>query len=144
MFNPIPANAESNRNTENPHIMRKSRCFFFALTILIGILAGLVLAWMITPPRPRTNAVLSDLRADYKTDLVLMIAENFALEQDKLAALERLSTVDGSDPLTLLVNSIRYGEGIGLPVEDIGRIRHLFNALDMPTIEAWREGRNGK
>ena len=124
--------------------MRKSRWLFFAAAIMVGLFAGLVLGWMITPPKPRMDAALSELRADYKTDLVLMAAERFALEQDKLAALDQLAAVDGSDPLTLMVNSITYGEGIGLPGDESAKIRRLFNALDMSTIEAWREGRNGR
>ena len=55
---------------------RGLRVFFFFLAILLGVGIGLAFGWLVMPAAAPTNASLNQLRADYKTDLTLMIAES--------------------------------------------------------------------
>lgn len=119
--------------------MKSKRILFFILAILIGLGAGLAFGWLVLPPQAPREAALSDLRADYKTDLVLMAAESFCAHQDPRAALEQLAQIDTGDPLTLLVNSIQYAQAIGYASADLDTLRALFYGIDASVYQSWLE-----
>ncbi len=125
---------------------KRRRLFYFILVILVGLGAGLAFGWLVMPPQRPTNASLTQLRADYKTDLVLMVAEQYQVEQDPLAALDQLTKIDTGDPTVLLENVIHYGEGIGYTKEDLEKIRTLASNIDAATLQEWqqRSPDNGK
>lgn len=50
------------------------------------------------PAAAPRNASLNQLRADYKTDLTLMIAESYAQNRDLPAALDSLARIEPADP----------------------------------------------
>jgi len=53
-----------------------ARYFWFSLSILLGLLVGLLLGSRFLP-LPYENLPMDTLRADYKTDYVLMVAEAY-------------------------------------------------------------------
>jgi len=73
--------------------MKTRRFFFFLLAILIGAGAGLAFGWTMMPPAAPKDAPLASLRADFKTDLALMVAEDFQTEPDSMQALTRLEQI---------------------------------------------------
>ena len=93
------------------------------------------------PPAAPTNAPLGSLRTDFRTDLVLMVAEDFQTEPDSMQALTRLDKLDGGDPITLLGNSIQYAEGVGYPEEDLKLMRDLLNSIDAEIYLQWNDAR---
>ena len=93
------------------------------------------------PPAAPTNAPLVSLRADFKTDLVLMVAEDFQTEPDSMQALTQLDNLDDTDPITLLGNSIQYARGIGYPEEDLNLMRSLLNSIDAEIYLQWNDTR---
>ena len=93
------------------------------------------------PPAAPTNAPLGSLRADFKTDLVLMVAEDFQTEPDSMQALTQLDNLDDTDPITLLGNSIQYARGIGYPEEDLNLMRSLLNSIDAEIYLQWNDTR---
>jgi len=97
--------------------MKTRRFIFFFLALLVGVGAGLAFGWMMMPPAAPRNAPLGSLRADFKTDLVLMVAEEFQTFPDSMQALTQLDKLDENDPITLLGNSIQYAQAIGYPEE---------------------------
>ena len=60
------------------------------MSILIGIVAGLVFGWMVEPRRFAESAP-STLRSDYKADYVLMVAEVYQKDKDVTLAISRLA-----------------------------------------------------
>lgn len=93
------------------------------------------------PPAAPTDAPLASLRTDFKTDLVLMVAEEFQIEPDSMQALTQLDRLDESDPITLLGNSIQYAQGIGYPEEDLKLMQNLLNSIDAEIYLQWNDTR---
>ncbi len=121
--------------------MKTRRFFFFLLAILIGAGAGLAFGWTMMPPAAPKDAPLASLRADFKTDLALMVAEDFQTEPDSMQALTRLDKLDNGDPITLLGNSIQYAQAIAYPEEDLALMRELLNGIDAEVYLQWNANR---
>lgn len=121
--------------------MKTRRFFFFFLAILIGAGAGLAIGWTMMPPAAPTNAPLASLRTDFRTDLVLMVAEDFQTEPDSMQALTQLDKLDEGDPITLLGDSIQYAQGVGYPEEDLKLMRDLLNSIDAEIYLQWNDTR---
>ena len=121
--------------------MKTRRFFFFFLAILVGVGAGLAFGWTMMPPAAPKNAPLTSLRADFKTDLVLMVAEDFQTEPDAMQVLTQLDELDESDPITLLGKSLQYAQGIGYPEEDLHLMRNLLNSIDAEIYLQWNATR---
>ena len=117
--------------------MKSRRIFFFTLTILLGILAGLAFGWLVMPPKATSNAPMERLRVDYETDLVLMTAEFFQGDPDTLLVLDQLSKISPEDPLTLIGNSLSYARQIGYPQTDLLLIESLLSNIDPAIYQEW-------
>ena len=118
--------------------MKSRRILFFLLAIALGIGAGLAFGWMIMPPKAPVNAPMKDLRVDYKTDLVLMVAESFAKNSDSEQALDQLQEIDPGDPLTLIGASLSYAKEIGYPPADLKLIENLLTNIDLEVYKQWK------
>lgn len=121
--------------------MKTRRFFFFLLAILIGAGAGLAFGWTMMPPTAPKDAPLASLRADFKTDLVLMVAEDFQTEPDSMQALTRLDKLDNGDPIILLGNSLQYAQAIAYPEGDLALMRELLNGIDAEVYLQWNASR---
>jgi len=125
---------------------RGLRVFFFFLAILLGVGIGLAFGWLVMPAAAPRNASLNQLRADFKTDLTLMIAESYAQNRDLPAALDSLARIEPADPYSLMVNALNYARGIGYQESDVQLIKALIDAIDPAAYQEWLGGRsaNGK
>ena len=121
--------------------MKTRRFFFFFLAILIGVGAGLAFGWTMMPPAAPTNAPLGSLRADFRTDLVLMVAEDFQTDPNSMQALTQLDKLDEGDPITLLGDSIQYAQSIDYPAEDLKLMQDLLNSIDAEINLEWNDTR---
>ncbi len=119
-----------------------TRILLFIVMIAVGAGAGLAYGWLLKPAASPQEADLSRLRADFKTDWVLMAAEQFAETQDPLLALDELAKVEPKDPYALLVNAINYAQGVGYQPEDLAKMQALIKALDPATYRQWEASRN--
>ncbi len=115
-----------------------TRVLLFIVMIAVGAGAGLAYGWLLKPAAAPQEADLSRLRADFKTDLVLMAAEQFAETQDPLLALDELAKVEPKNPYSLLVNAINYAQEVGYQPEDLAKMQALIEAID-PAIYRQRE-----
>ncbi|MEE4193780.1 MAG: hypothetical protein V2J07_01145 [Anaerolineae bacterium] len=81
--------------------MQNRRYLWFIITIVIGLLFGLLLGWNVFSRAPEQLG-LDVLREDYKMDYVLMIAKFYQAEKD-LAGAQRMLDLIEPDEEKLLV-----------------------------------------
>lgn len=122
--------------------MKARRLVLFFVAIVIGLGTGLAFGWLMAPPQAPENAELTQLRADYKADVVLMTAERFASNPDPLMVLTRLDDLE-SDPLTLMVNAMSYAEQVGYSPEDLALMRTMFKSVDQDAVTRWQGATDG-
>ena len=92
--------------------MRKARLIGFVVAILLGVAGGLVLGWFYFPAEITTTS-LQDLRADYKTDYVLMVAETYATDGDAQQALDLLTKINLDNPLRTVQQGLLTAQQLG-------------------------------
>ena len=119
-----------------------TRILLFIVMIAVGAGAGLAYGWLLKPAAAPQEADLSRLRADFKTDLVLMAAEQFAETQDLLLALDELAKVEPKNPYSLLVNAINYAQEVGYQPEDLAKMQALIEAIDPAIYRQWEASHN--
>ncbi|GAA5343639.1 MAG: hypothetical protein canaca05_11450 [Anaerolineaceae bacterium] len=119
-----------------------TRVLLFIVMIAVGAGAGLAYGWLLKPAAAPQEADLSRLRADFKTDLVLMAAEQFAETQDPLLALDELAKVEPKNPYSLLVNAINYAQEVGYQPEDLAKMQALIEAIDPAIYRQWEASHN--
>jgi hypothetical protein len=109
--------------------VRAHRIFWFVVAIAIGVGAGLLFGWMVLPGRMADTSP-DTLRADYRTDLVLMTAEIYQQESDPAAAVDRLGEIYNDEPaLRVVQQAILTGQELGYARSDIETLARLFQAL---------------
>jgi len=111
--------------------MKATRIFFIFLTLLIGIGAGLAYGWVIDPVE-FFDLTPDTLKADYKTDYVLMTAETYRVEQDPGTAARRLAIFGVQSPSTIASDALDYARTNGFPDSDIALLQELVIAM-----QAW-------
>jgi hypothetical protein len=77
--------------------LRKRRVLFFVIAMLFGAAAGIGYGWWLRP-MTYTQGNLSNLRLDYRTDYVLMVAGIYNREQNLDEARTRLEQLDSASP----------------------------------------------
>jgi hypothetical protein len=106
-----------------------SRWVRFIIAIILGIGLGLVYGWVIDPPE-YTNTSPSDLRQDFKTDYVLMVAEMYQAEGDAQAAARRLTYLGNQDATKTIQAAIDFAnEHTDYPQSDLRLIQSLLEGV---------------
>jgi hypothetical protein len=111
--------------------MKPIRWIFILLAFLAGIGAGLAYGWFVEPVE-FFDLPPDTLRADYKTDYVLMTAEAYRLEQDPGTAARRLAIFGAKTPAAIAAEALDYARTNGLPDSDIVLLQDLVTAM-----QAW-------
>lgn len=93
----------------------------FLLGLIIGVGFGLLYGWVIQPVE-YVDTTPDSLRADYRADYVLMVAEAYAGDGDVALAQVRLAALGPQPPAELVVEAIEYG------------IDHNFSRADLETL----------
>ena len=84
--------------------MQNRRYLWFVLTIVIGLIFGLLLGWNVFSRAPEKMG-LDALRKDYKMDYVLMVAKFYEEEKDLSGAERMLELIEpDEEKLTLLIS----------------------------------------
>jgi hypothetical protein len=113
--------------------MRTPRYVLFIIAIAAGIGLGLLYGWVLSPVElVDTNP--STLRADYKSDYVLMVAEAYSAEHDLNAAICQLALL-GGNPLEAVENATVFAVEVSYPPEDLVLLNELRAVL-----ETWEPG----
>jgi hypothetical protein len=106
-----------------------SRWIRFFIVMIVGIALGLVYAWVINPVE-YTDTTLENLRRDYKTDYVLMVAEAYQVEGDLDVAVQRLALLGDETPRESLRQAILFASRLeGYPLADLSQLRALSQDL---------------
>jgi hypothetical protein len=108
-----------------------SRWIRFIIVIILGIAAGLVYGWVIDPVE-YTDTPPESLRADFKADYVLMVAEIYAAEGDIEAARQRLAYL-GAAPIESVQNAIVFAVEADYASTDLRLLRDLSDGMDAQT-----------
>ncbi|HJS20133.1 MAG TPA: hypothetical protein VJ785_15400 [Anaerolineales bacterium] len=111
--------------------MKSKRWVFIVLALLAGIGLGLAYGWIIDPV-DFFDLTPDTLRADYKADYVLMVAEEYRVEQDPGLAARRLAVFGSQSPSAIAASGLEYARSQGLPDSDTVLIQELVTAM-----QAW-------
>ena len=106
--------------------MENRRYIWFAISIGLGLIVGLILGWSVFP-RKAGEMPLKELRMDYKADYVLMVATIYQKEMDYDAALLKLAIVD--DDVEQLVKDAKEFADAHYSTFDIQAISQLQQAV---------------
>ncbi len=108
--------------------MRLSRFFWFLVSILLGLAAGLGIGWYVRPVPPG-EAQPAALRGDYQADYVLMVAEIYDTDKDLPRAVQRLAGLSADAPARAAQQAvIRAGE-LNYDRRDLELLARLAQAL---------------
>ncbi len=110
--------------------MTAKRWFIFILSILAGAGLGLYYGWVISPIE-YVDTVPSTLRADYKADYTLMVAEVFESDQDVEAAARRLALLGSESPALIASAALEFARQNGYAPADTQLLQDLTLALQV-------------
>jgi len=89
--------------------------------ILLGLLLGLLYGWLIRPVE-YVDTTPDALRADYRADYILMVAEAYASDSDLDLARVHLAALGPRPPVSQVVEAIDFG------------LQHGYTQLDLETL----------
>ena len=105
-----------------------SRWVRFLVVIIIGIALGLFYGWLVDPV-DFVDTTPGTLRADYKADYVLMVAEIYSADRDAEAAVIRLTYLGDPSPVNSVENAMIFAVDAGYTPEDLRKLRDLSDAM---------------
>lgn len=108
--------------------MRVSRFFWFLLSLLLGTAAGLGAGWYLRPA-PLGEAALTELRSDYRSDYVLMVAQAFDVDKDVRLAAARLQVLGEDPPARLVQVAVVQAGELGYDRRDLELLAKLAQAV---------------
>jgi len=111
--------------------MKTNRWIFIFLALITGVGLGLVYGWAIDPVE-FFDLTPDTLRADYKTDYVLMTAEAYRLDQDPGLAARRLAIFGAQSPSAIASDALSYARNNGFSDADIALLQEFVTAM-----QAW-------
>jgi hypothetical protein len=111
--------------------MKSTRWLFVFIALIAGIGIGLAYGWVIDPV-DFFDLTPDTLRADYKADYVLMVAETYRTEQEPGLAARRLAIFGSQSPSAIASQGLEYANTNGFADSDIALIQELVTAL-----QAW-------
>ena len=113
------------------------RWIYALLALLLGIALGLLYGWVIDPVE-YVDTTPDTLRADYRADYVLSIAESFNADQDADLAARRLGTLGTRAPGDLAGQALEDARRFGFPAPDLALLQKLTTAM-----QAWQPAAEG-
>jgi len=96
--------------------------------IFIGLVLGVLYGWIIRPVE-YVDTTPNTLRADYRTDFVLMIAETYSGDGDLDSALVRLASLGSQPPIEIVLEAIDFSIEADCPRSELEVLNHLANQL---------------
>lgn len=122
--------------------MRSRRFFFFILSILVGLVLGLLYGWLIKPPA-YTDLSLTSLRSDYKADYVLMVAETYRQDNNLPLALRELSQISPLPPARVVAEALLTARDLQYAQPDLETLAYLAQSLQGSNLAPSPSATNG-
>ena len=104
----------------------------FITAAIFGLALGLVYGWVIDPVE-YVDTTPDTLRADYRADYVLMVAESFQVEQNPDLAARRLAVLGSQPPDKIAAEGADLAHQLGFSESDLTLMQKLTTAL-----QAWQ------
>jgi hypothetical protein len=101
--------------------------FFFA--IAIGAAAGLAYGWLLAPTK-QVNTQPENLRIDYRSDVVLMVAEAYHADHNLASAITRIALLGNAQPANTIQQAILFAERQGYSDIDLQMMHELLAAVE--------------
>ncbi len=111
-------------------VQSRSKIFWFVVSLLAGIVLGLIYGWLINPAR-LVDASPDTLRKDYQADYALMVAETYAREGDVELAARRLALLGSQSPVRIVQRAILDGQELGFASADLETLGGLLQRLQV-------------
>jgi len=111
--------------------MKSNRWLFILLALIAGIAMGLAYGWVVDPV-DFFDLTPDTLRADYKADYVLMVAEAYRFKPDPAIAARQLAIFGSQSPSAIASQGLDYARQNGFDDSDIAMMQELVTAL-----QAW-------
>jgi hypothetical protein len=108
--------------------MRQKRIIWFFIMIALGAVAGMLYGWVINPVKYVDTSPAS-LRADYKADYVLMVAEIYSSDGSLEQAARRLAVLSSLPPARVVADALLTARELQYGNADLETIDHLSQAL---------------
>ena len=112
---------------------RRVRWLAFLIAIAVGMGIGLYYGWVVSPVA-YVDTAPNTLRADYKADYVLMVAEAYQADGDLESARRALALL-GSDPVAAVQKAVAFGTAHGYASQDLYALQQLLTALQSRPVE---------
>lgn len=107
------------------------------LATAAGIGLGLLYGWVIDPVE-FVDLTPDTLRADYRADYILMVAEAHQVEQDTDLAARRLAIFGSDPPAEIAAQALQFGPSAGFTPSELSALEGLIQAL-----RAWQPSAGG-
>ena len=104
------------------------RWAYSVIAIIIGIILGLIYGWEINPVQ-FIDTTPASMRADFRADYILMIAEAYHADQNINLAVRRLAVFGSDSPADIASQALQTGQSIGYSPNDISLLQELTRAL---------------
>ena len=79
------------------------------LTLILGLIIGLIYGWKIAPVE-YIDLAPNTLHAEYRTEYILMVAEAYQSENDLDLAARRLALLGSAAPAEIIAESLENGD----------------------------------
>jgi hypothetical protein len=114
--------------------MSPKRWIFFVLAAITGIGIGLYYGWVISPVQ-YVDTTPSTLRAEFRADYTLMVAETYQSEQNLNNAARRLAILGSQPPAQIVSFALNFAQQNKYSPTDIVLLQNLGMAL-----QVWKPG----
>ncbi len=95
---------------------------------IIGIALGLFYGWILNPIK-FVDVPPSSLRADYRADYILMVAESYHGTKDADFARRQLAILGSEAPAVLVARAIQTAQQVGYAAQDQAIMQELMLAM---------------
>ncbi len=108
--------------------MKLSNWIALLVAAITGIAAGLIYGWVVSPVQ-YVDVTPGIMRADYRADYVLMVAEAHQHEQDSETSARRLAMLGSDSPAKIVEATLIYAAQNGFTENEIIVLQGLLTAM---------------